>query len=157
MEAGDTRRRLLATVATASAFGSSATPKQDICQLSLREVTQMLRTRQLSAREVMRAPLDQIHRWNPQLNAIVAKLDDEACMALADAADGRAALGAPAGQDSHDDGRSGSGRASKGRDEAMRRGRCILSQQQHSRDSGSCSMSSASAGPGTHEDDAGAG
>jgi amidase len=66
---------------------------QDICDLSLREVTKMLRTRQLSAREVMAAQLDRIRRWNPRLNAIVAKLDDDACLALADAADDRAARG----------------------------------------------------------------
>src|SRR5208282_1955780 len=34
-----------------------------------------------------------IHRWNPRINAIVAKLDDEACLALADAADARIARG----------------------------------------------------------------
>ena len=66
---------------------------EDICYLSLRDVVRLLRTRQLSAREVMAAHLAQIRRWNPQLNAIVAKLDDEDCLALADAADLRAARG----------------------------------------------------------------
>jgi amidase len=41
----------------------------------------------------MAAHLAQIRRWNPRLNAIVAKLDDESCLALADAADARAARG----------------------------------------------------------------
>jgi amidase len=41
----------------------------------------------------MKAHLEQIHRWNPRLNAIVAKLDDDACLTLADAADARAARG----------------------------------------------------------------
>jgi amidase len=65
----------------------------DLCCLSLRELTRLLRTRQLSAREVMAGHLAQIHRWNPRINAIVAKLDDEACLALADAADARIARG----------------------------------------------------------------
>jgi amidase len=41
----------------------------------------------------MQAHLEQIGRWNPQLNAIVAKLDDSACLALADDADARLARG----------------------------------------------------------------
>ena len=41
----------------------------------------------------MAAHLEQIRRWNPHLNAIVAKLDDEACLALADAADASLARG----------------------------------------------------------------
>lgn len=47
----------------------------------------MLRAREVSAREVMQAFLAQIARHNPVLNAIVAKLPDEACLELADAAD----------------------------------------------------------------------
>lgn len=65
----------------------------DICGLGLRDLAQQLRTRQLSARECMQAHLEQIGRWNPQLNAIVAKLDDSACLALADDADARLARG----------------------------------------------------------------
>jgi amidase len=66
---------------------------EDICYLGLRDMVRLLRTRQLSAREVMAAHLAQIRRWNPQVNAIVAKLDDEDCLALADAADLQAARG----------------------------------------------------------------
>jgi amidase len=73
----------------------------DLCYLGLREVATLLRERKLSAREFMQAQLEQIARWNPRLNAIVAKLSDEACLALADAADARtaehAATGAPLG------------------------------------------------------------
>jgi amidase len=69
----------------------------EICYLSLCELARLLRTRQLSAREVMKAHLEQIQRWNPRVNAIVAKLDDEACLAVADAADARAARGEPLG------------------------------------------------------------
>jgi amidase len=43
----------------------------------------------------MAAHLERIRRVNPKINAIVAKLDDEKCLALADAADQRAAKGAP--------------------------------------------------------------
>jgi len=49
----------------------------------------------VSAREVMAAHLARIASVNPKLNAIVAKLDDEACLKLADEADKRAASGAP--------------------------------------------------------------
>jgi amidase len=65
----------------------------DLCYMSLRALTRLLRTRQLSAREVMAAHLERIRRCNPRLNAIVAKLDDEACLALADSADARLARG----------------------------------------------------------------
>lgn len=68
---------------------------EEICYLSLRDLVHLQRSRQLSAREVMAAHLAQIRRWNPRLNAIVAKLDDEDCLALADAADQRAARGDP--------------------------------------------------------------
>src|SRR5882757_225762 len=70
----------------------------EICYLSLCELARLLRTRQLSAREVMTAHLEQIRRWNPRLNAIVAKLDDESCLALAEEADARATRGEPLGR-----------------------------------------------------------
>jgi amidase len=65
----------------------------DLCYLGLREATTLLRERKLLAREFMQAQLAQIGRWNPRLNAIVAKLPDDACLALADTADARAATG----------------------------------------------------------------
>jgi amidase len=61
------------------------------------ELSRRLRARDLSARELMQATLAQIARVNPQLNAIVAKLDDAQCLALADAADARLARGELAG------------------------------------------------------------
>jgi amidase len=91
-----TRREFLALVpgiAASGALAAGCTGVNDICYLGLRELTQFLRSRQLSAREVMAAHLEQIRRWNPHLNAIVAKLDDEACLALADAADASLARG----------------------------------------------------------------
>jgi amidase len=68
-----------------------------ICFASAREIARWVRSRQLSAREVMAAHLDRINRINPHLTAIVAKLDDEQCLALADAADRRLAAGEPVG------------------------------------------------------------
>jgi len=58
-----------------------------LCFASARELADHIRARKVSAREVMTAFLAQISRLNPELNAIVAKLDDEACLALADRAD----------------------------------------------------------------------
>ncbi len=68
-----------------------------ICFASARELAASIRTRQVSAREVMSAHLAQIRRLNPLLNAIVAKLDDQSCLALADAADRELASGNPLG------------------------------------------------------------
>ena len=84
---------------TAAALGlPKAAPAQggslgDICFMSGRELASLIRTRKLSAREVMAAHLKQIERVNPTINAIVAKLDDDQCLALADEADRRMARG----------------------------------------------------------------
>jgi amidase len=61
--------------------------------MSGRELTSLIRARKVSAREVMTAFLEQINRVNPKINAIVATLDDDKCLALADDADQRAASG----------------------------------------------------------------
>jgi amidase len=61
--------------------------------MSGRELAGLIRARQVSAREVMSAHLAQIARVNPKVNAIVAKLDDARCLALADEADRRVAGG----------------------------------------------------------------
>jgi amidase len=84
-------------LAGARAPGASNKATDEICERSLRDLVILLRTRQLSAREVMTAHLNQIRRWNPRINAIVAKLNDETCLALADAADARVARGEPLG------------------------------------------------------------
>jgi len=57
------------------------------------ELAKSIRVRDLSAREVMSALLEQIERVNPRINAIVAKLEDEKCLALADEANRRLARG----------------------------------------------------------------
>jgi amidase len=68
-----------------------------LCLTGARELASMLAARQVSAREVMAAHLAQIARINPQVNAIVAQLPEDACLALADEADARAASGEPLG------------------------------------------------------------
>jgi len=65
----------------------------DLCFMSARELAQLIGARSISAREVMGEFLRQINRLNPKINAIVAKLDDEECLALADEADRRLARG----------------------------------------------------------------
>jgi amidase len=65
----------------------------DLCYAGARELAALIRTRSVSAREVMAAHLARINRLNPTLNAIVAKLDDEECLAHADEADRRLARG----------------------------------------------------------------
>ncbi|MGH7808739.1 MAG: amidase family protein, partial [Candidatus Binatia bacterium] len=60
-------------------------------------MARLIRARELSAREVMAAFLAQIERVNPKINAIVAKLDDSQCLALADQADRRLAQGESVG------------------------------------------------------------
>ena len=67
----------------------------DLCFTSASDLVALIKTREVSAREVMAAHLERIARVNPKLNAIVAKLGDEQCLALADAADRRAASGEP--------------------------------------------------------------
>jgi amidase len=69
----------------------------DLSFMSGRELAALIRTRQASAREVMVAHLDRINRLNPALNAIVAKLDDDRCLSLADDADRRIAHGEAVG------------------------------------------------------------
>lgn len=75
-----------------------AQPQADaLCFTSARELAALVRARKLSARELMAACLRQINRVNPTINAIVAKLDDDRCLALAEEADRRLARGARVG------------------------------------------------------------
>ncbi|MEA2583152.1 MAG: amidase, partial [Thermomicrobiales bacterium] len=70
---------------------------RDLCFSTARELADRLRHREISAREVMSAHLAQIERVNPQVNAIVSKLDDEQALRLADAADRALSAGDPVG------------------------------------------------------------
>jgi amidase len=65
----------------------------ELCFMGARELAKSIRRRDMSGREAMAAFLRQIERVNPKINAIVAKLDDAKCLALADAADRRLARG----------------------------------------------------------------
>jgi amidase len=69
----------------------------DICFMTAVELAKKIAGKELSSREVMTAHLDQISRINPQVNAIVSKLDDDQALALADEADRKQASGAPLG------------------------------------------------------------
>src|SRR5262245_58086092 len=69
----------------------------DLWFAGARELAGLVRSRKISAHEVMAAHLGRIHQLNPALNAIVAKLDDDECLALADAADKRLARGSDVG------------------------------------------------------------
>ncbi len=65
----------------------------DLCFTSARELARLIHSGEVSAREVMAAHLDRINRFNPALNAIVARLDDDVCLSLADDADRELARG----------------------------------------------------------------
>jgi amidase len=69
------------------------TRSSDLCFASGRELAKLIRTRKVSAREVMTAHLERIDRRNVTLNAIVAMLDNDDCLELADDADRRFARG----------------------------------------------------------------
>jgi amidase len=86
------RREFLKRTGAAAALGALAgetvsASDADLCFKSARELAALVRARKVSARDVMAAHLAQIARVNPKVNAIVAKLPDERCVALAEAAD----------------------------------------------------------------------
>src|ERR1700729_3165163 len=56
----------------------------------------LIRTKQLSSREVVQAHLDRIHAVNPQINAVVTLMAEQA-LATADTADKAVTTGAPLG------------------------------------------------------------
>ena len=58
----------------------------DICFLTATQLADFIRSKELSAREVMEAHLAQIERVNPKVNAIVTLLPERA-LAAAEAAD----------------------------------------------------------------------
>ena len=73
--------------------GTGCDVTNEICFMPATEMADRIRNRELSAREVMAAHLDQIERLNPQVNAIVSMLDPEQALELADRADARQAAG----------------------------------------------------------------
>ena len=89
---GSDRREHAAQNPAAAARPANAS---ELCFMSAADLAALIRTRKVSVREVMSAHLDRIRQVNPKVNAIVAKLDDERCLALAEAADRIAAKGQP--------------------------------------------------------------
>lgn len=69
----------------------------DLSQFGARQLAALIRTRQVSALEVMDVHLARIEHWNPRVNAIIGMLPPEACRALARDADDRARRGGPLG------------------------------------------------------------
>ena len=87
---------MVATSANAASTEPRSVPAEhgtagELCFMSGRELVRLIRTREVSAHEVMLAHLRQIERVNPKVNAIVAKLDDARCLALADLRAGKPA------------------------------------------------------------------
>src|ERR671921_2773877 len=70
--------------------------QDELCSRPATELAALVRSRQVSARELLDAHLDRIERVNPGLNAIVT-LDVEGARAAADAADATLAAGEPVG------------------------------------------------------------
>lgn len=75
------------TLANRAVSAQTSSVASQLCFKSARELAEMIRAKKISAREVMQAHLAQIARVNPKVNAIVGKLDDDKCLALADEAD----------------------------------------------------------------------
>ena len=69
----------------------------DICFTSARTLAGMIRAARYRRAKSWRRSCAQIARLNPKINAIVAKLPDEACLALADEADRRIVRGEAVG------------------------------------------------------------
>lgn len=69
----------------------------DRCFMTATEMARAIRDREVSAREIMTAHLQQIERVNPTVNAIVSAIDPEQALALAGKADERLAAGEDVG------------------------------------------------------------
>lgn len=73
--------------------GETSVNSNEICFSTARDLAARIASKDLSAKEVMTAFLEQIGRVNPEVNAIVSMLDEEQALALADDADKRLAGG----------------------------------------------------------------
>jgi amidase len=80
---GVTRRQFLESSSLALASVALPRSSADLCYLEARELSQKIRSRELSATEVMEAFLDQIDRWNPLVNAVVSLRPKDELMAEA--------------------------------------------------------------------------
>lgn len=94
-----TRRNLLAAVPALTAWspalaaGEKAAADTDMLDMSAVALSQALRTKQLSSRELMTAHLSRVDALNPQFTAIVSRIDGEAALKQAAALDEAAAAG----------------------------------------------------------------
>ena len=91
-----TRRDLAYLVPLLAVRTTAAAESSDICSLTAVEMAAQIRTRKLTATEVMTAHLRQIERVNPKVNAIVTLVADQA-LANAKKADDAQARGAALG------------------------------------------------------------
>jgi amidase len=82
-----TRRDALAALSAAAAPLLASNTSNNICYMRAVDIADDIRTKKLSAREVMAAHLKQIHRVNPKVNAFVTLADEDKLMAQAAAAD----------------------------------------------------------------------
>jgi amidase len=73
-----TRRNAAQLLGAAAGAQLIAAPASDICFLTAVEIAGLIRRKKLSAREVMAAHLKQIERVNPQVNAIVTLVAEQA-------------------------------------------------------------------------------
>lgn len=72
------RREAVQLLGAAAAAQTLAAQTPDICFLTAVEMAGLIRAKKLSAREVMAAHLKQIERVNPQVNAIVTLVAEQA-------------------------------------------------------------------------------
>lgn len=70
---------------------------EGLCRLGLAELATLLRSRQVSARDLMAAHWRRIRTINPRLHALVSLASESVCMEWAAVADERLASGAPMG------------------------------------------------------------
>src|SRR5579863_6891106 len=73
-----TRREAVQVLGTAAAVTALAAQTPDICFLSAVEMSDLIRRKKLSSREVVAAHLKQIERVNPKVNAIVTLVGEQA-------------------------------------------------------------------------------
>ena len=84
--AGTAAARLLdSTAPVLDAAAQSQMPANDLCEMTAIELTERLRKKDVSAREVMAAHLAQIERVNPRVNAIITLVAEQAVAAAAKA------------------------------------------------------------------------
>lgn len=98
---GDWDRRTFLKLTAAGAVGSAALPASamasDIVKMGAAAQAAAIRSRKVSAVEVMRATLDHVERVNPKVNAIVAMRERAVLLEEAAASDRELARGGPVG------------------------------------------------------------